>query len=325
MVETKQKKERVLGIFYRLIQGEHVTLKNLSQEYEVSVKSISRDMNEIKNFLADHRDVTKNMELKYSHEWKAYQMEGNNCLLSGELLFVMKILSGVRAIDKIALLDLFDKLERFTVKEDREMLEQLSAKEIYHYQGVSHFCDDLINLIWKITNCIYKQKEITISYHKMDGSRIERRVQPLSIIFSEFYFYLIAGSSGENEDTPHYYRIDRITQLTEHRDTFHIEYADRFDEGELRKKIQYMFPGKSRKIIFEFTGPSVQAILDRLQTAKIIGKKDDKYLIEAETYGTGIKMFLLSQGQWVKVLKPESFAEEITREIETMYKNYIGD
>ncbi len=307
-----------------MMQGESVNPKKLSQEYGVSVKSISRDMNEIRNFLADNRDIVKNMELKYSRDLKTYRIENNNCLLPREFLLIMKILTGVRAIDQIELLGLFEKMKNFTEKEDREVLENLTAKEMYHYQGVYHFCTDLTGLIWKITHCIYRQNEITIVYNKMDGSQIERRIRPLSIMFSEYYFYLIAAFC-ETENAPHYYRIDRIIRMIRHRDTFQLEYSARFDEGELRKKIQYMIPGESRKITFEFTGPSVQAVLDRLQTAKIIAKEGKKYLIEADIYGDGIKMFLLSQGHWVKVLKPEYYAEEIAREIELMYKNYRND
>lgn len=315
------KKERILGIFYRMLQGESVNLRSLSQEYGVSVKSISRDINEIKNFLADNRDIVKNMQLKYLRDLKTYRIENGNCLLPREFLLIMKILTGVRAVDKIELLDLFEKMKNFTEKEDRDILEYLTAKEMYHYQGVHHFCSDLTDLIWKITHCIFKRNEITILYNKMDGSQIERRLRPLSIMFSEYYFYLIAASC-EDDSSPHYYRIDRIIQMVKHRENFRMEYLDRFDEGELRKKIQYMIPGASQKITFEFTGPSVQAVLDRLQTAKIISKEGKKYVIEAEIYGEGIKMFLLSQGHWVKVIKPERYAEEMAREIEMMYENY---
>lgn len=321
MAENGLKKERILGIFYRLMQGERVDVKSLSQEYGVSYKSISRDIGEIRIFLADNRDIVKNMELKYSRDLKTYRIDNHNRLSPKELLLIIKILTGVRAVDKVELLDLFHKMKNFTERDDRNILEYICAKEMYHYQGVSHFCTNFTDLIWKITHCIFRQNEITIVYSKMDGSQIERRVRPLSIMFSEFYFYLIAVSC-DDEGSPHYYRIDRISRMVKHRENFQLTYSNRFDEGELRKKIQYMFPGESQKITFEFTGPSVQAVLDRLQTAKIIAKEGKKYLIEAEIYGDGIKMFLLSQGHWVRVLKPERYVEEITREIKMMYRNY---
>ena len=48
------------------------------------------------------------------------------------------------------------------------------------------------------------------------------------------------------------------------------------------------------KIKFEFTGISVEAILDRLHTAKVIERDEDKYVIEAEVYGKLVIMWLLS-------------------------------
>ena len=89
------------------------------------------------------------------------------------------------------------------------------------------------------------------------------------------------------------------------------EHVPGFDEGELRKRNQFMFYGKLRRIRFWYTGPSLQAILDRLPTAKIVEREQGNYLLEAEVYGDGIKMFLLSQGAWVKVVAPEEFAREM--------------
>ena len=47
-----------------------------------------------------------------------------------------------------------------------------------------------------------------------------------------------------------------------------------------------------------------------------------KYLLEAEVYGDGIKMWLLSQGGWVKVISPQDFVQEMKDEIERMRKHY---
>ena len=48
----------------------------------------------------------------------------------------------------------------------------------------------------------------------------------------------------------------------------------------------------------------------------------NKTIIEAVTYGEGIKMYLLSQGSWVKVISPPEFVEEMKREIEKMKEGY---
>lgn len=147
MAENGLKKERILAIFYRFMQGENISLKKLAQEYNVSVKSISRDINEIKIFLTNNRDIVRNMEIKYSNSLKTYNLEQNYCILPKELLLIMKILIGTRAVDKIKLSELMSKLKKFTIHDDKEMIEQLIAKEMYHYQGIKHSCESLMDLI----------------------------------------------------------------------------------------------------------------------------------------------------------------------------------
>ena len=163
----------------------------------------------------------------------------------------------------------------------------------------------------------------------MDRHWVTHRILPASVLFSDYYFYLIAFPCDNPTDTdhqadtdkPHYFRIDRIKQITVHRNTH--EETLTFDEGLLRKRSLFMWPGKLRTIRFTFCGPSVQAVLDKLPTARIIERLgENRYLIEAEVYGDGIKMWLLSQGSWVKVLAPAELVEEMRRETRKMMEEY---
>lgn len=84
-----------------------------------------------------------------------------------------------------------------------------------------------------------------------------------------------------------------------------------------------MFPGETVKIRFDFSGLSLQAILDRLPTAKVVERNGNTSIIEAEVnHGHGIIMFLLSQGSWVKVLSPQSLVDEMKEAISKMQDYY---
>lgn len=166
--------------------------------------------------------------------------------------------------------------------------------------------------MWNIGQAIQQKKYIEIEYQGVRGSSVKKRkLKPLAIMFSEYYFYLTAFIEDErvrenfnviNDSYPTIYRIDRIQSLKVMEEKFHIPYSDRFEEGEFRKRIQFMYGGKLRKVRFEYSGFSVEAILDRLPTAKIISESDGKYLIQAEVFGDGIDMWLRSQGDMVKIL-----------------------
>lgn len=74
---------------------------------------------------------------------------------------------------------------------------------------------------------------------------------------------------------------------------------ERFEEGEFRKRIQFMYGGRLRKVRFKYSGESVEAVLDRLPTARVLGEEDGIYLVEAEVFGKGIDMWVRSQGELI--------------------------
>ena len=49
-----------------------------------------------------------------------------------------------------------------------------------------------------------------------------------------------------------------------------------------------------------YTGPSLEAVLDRLPTAQVLSEDANGWLISAEVFGKGIEMWLRSQGEWVE-------------------------
>lgn len=321
MENTKQ--YRVLEIFFRGLRGEDLSVQGLANEYEVSTKSITRSINELKDFLADHRELVGNTELQYSYSDKCYRLYMDEFLTNKELFALVEVMIGARAFSKMELLTLIDKLKKFTTPEDRPKLNELIRKELYHYPEVSHDCESVQDNLWKIVNCITERKEISIEYYRMDRKWVTHRLRPATVMFADYYFYLIAFVTEGKTEKPYYFRIDRIKQITIHRKTFATMDTPAFDEGLLRKRSLFMWPGGLRTIRFEFNGPSVQAVLDKLPTAKIIERMGGrKYLIEAETYGDGIKMWLLSQGAWVKAVSPPEFVELMKNEVQKMTELY---
>jgi hypothetical protein len=142
-----------------------------------------------------------------------------------------------------------------------------------------------------------------------DKEVVKRKLKPVAIMFSEYYFYLTAFIDDENvregfdvinDSFPTIYRIDRIKSLSVLDERFYIPYSSRFEEGEFRKRIQFMYGGKLQKVKFKYLGNDVDAILDRLPTAKILNEDEGVYTISAEVFGKGIDMWVRSQGEAIK-------------------------
>ncbi len=315
------KQTRLLEIFYRCLKGEELSVKNLALEYKVSTKTISRDFNDLKAFLADKRELVGNIELVYSAQTKCYHLHMDDFLTNKELFSLLEVIIASRAFSKEELLTMVGKIEKFTTDNERPKLKQLIRKELYHYSEVKHDCSSVQDMLWKLADCITEKKEITIEYFRIDRAWKTHRIRPVSVMFADHYFYLIAFLTKE-PTRPTYFRIDRIKSIVEHRRRFTVDEVEEFDEGLLRERSLFMWPGKLRTIQFEYSGPSVQAVLDKVPTAKIIERQDGKYVVEAEVYGDGIKMWILSQGEWVKVVAPEEFVDEVKAEIVKMLNLY---
>ena len=71
---------------------------------------------------------------------------------------------------------------------------------------------------------------------------------------------------------------------------FHVPYKDRFQEGEFRKCIQFMYGGEIQKDKFKYSGTDINAVLDRLPTAKMLDEVDGAYTVSTEVFGKGIDM-----------------------------------
>ena len=105
---------------------------------------------------------------------------------------------------------------------------------------------------------------------------------------------------------------------------FRVPENDRFEEGEFRKRVQFMQTGKLLHIELRFWGTSLEAMLDRLPTARVLREDERGTVLTATVYGRGIKMWLLSQAQYLEVLGPMDFRKEMEETIEQMLVLYRG-
>lgn len=304
-----EKSSRVLYLYTRLLHGQILNKERLADQFGVNEKSIQRDLETVRDFLDRERmESGYGSQLIYDFRERGYRLDRDEKLnLSNEeTLAISKILLASRAFTKAEMTSILDRLIKNCVPlENRKLINGLLENEKYHYVELQHhqiFLDKLMPLGKAIREC----RLVQIKYGKLkEKDIVERRLEPLAILFSEYYFYLVAfidrdhgkKTSEETGDSfPAIYRIDRMKELVVLEEHFRIPYADRFEEGEFRKRIQFMYGGKLRKIRFRYQGNSVEAVLDRLPTAKIIREEEGTYEIEAEVYGQGVDMWVRSQG-----------------------------
>lgn len=309
------KTARILNLYTKLINGYTVNKAEEAQRSGVNERSIQRDIDDIRNFL-ENEAVNSGFinSIIYDRMEKGYRLEQvyRMKLSNSEVLAVCKILLESRAFTKKEMKSMLDRLISCCVpKSNQKLVADLISNEEFHYVEPRHkkvFTDTLWEIGQAIRNCRYIEMEYLRS---MDKKTVKRKVKPVAIMFSEFYFYLTAFIDDEevqknfdviNDSFPTIYRVDRIKKLTVLNEKFHIPYSSRFEEGEFRKRVQFMYGGKLQKIKFKYSGVDVDTVLDRLPTAKILDEDNGEYTISAEVFGKGIEMWIRSQGDMVSLL-----------------------
>lgn len=318
MNELRIAKDRLLRMCARLTEGEVLYKRKEAEEYGCSLRSIQRDIDDLRAFFSDCNATNgTNQELVYDRELNGYRLEPpiRTLLTDEETYAVIKILLESRALTKKELKPILKKLVDCCVpREQQKQISRLVANETYHYVE-PHHKKPVLHTMWVLSAAVKDQLFVEFAYTNKYSEPITRRVKPVGILFSEFYFYLIAFiDSGESEEFnktvkdyayPAVYRIDRIQRLKITDEHFPVLYESRFEEGEFRKRIQFMWPGKLQKVKFYVQEANLEAALDRLPTAKIIKQDEKGYLVAAEVYGEGIDIWIRSQGEWIEVISKE--------------------
>lgn len=305
-----KKVERIINLYNRLVEGEVLNKADEAARFEVNERSIQRDLEDIRAYFAN--DPESNRELIYDRTQKGYVLVQNQkkSLTNSEILTVCKILLESRSLTKEEMYPIIDKLLQCCVPYGNyKKVADLIGNEKFHYLE-PHHGKKFVDTMWDIGSAVNEHRLMRIRYQKLkEPEKVMRMIQPVGIMFSEYYFYLCAYmcASEETPDVPKrpfptIYRLDRIAEyeiLDEH---FHVPYADRFEEGEFRKRIQFMFGGELRRIKFIYKGLSVEAVLDRFPTAEIVEHNEKGWLIKAEVYGDGVDIWLKGQGDLIEII-----------------------
>lgn len=335
-MKKESKNYRILNIYIRLCEGRILNKKEEAERFGVDERSIQRDIDDIRAFLNDRyvTDRGDTRTIAYDRAKRGFVMRGAeaSAMTNSEILAVSKILLESRAFTKKELKAILDKLVEGCVPlKNMKLVSELIANEKYHYVELNHK-EYIQDKLWDIGSDIQERNLVEIRYARANAPResIKRVIEPVAILFSEYYFYLNAfivekeksGRYTHKYSYPAIFRIDRIKDYKYMGEKFKVSYANRFEEGEFRKRIQFMYAGKLMRIRLKYYGDNPEPILDRLPTARVVEEYEHESVIEAEVYGKGCVMWMLSQGSNVELLRPESLREEMKRTILRMLERY---
>ena len=314
-----EKVRRILSIYERLNKGESIIKSKEARRFNVDPKSIQRDIDDLRNYFEE-----SNNNIIYDRKLRSYRISkkiGYN-FADRDIYVLSKILLESRAFTKMEMDRILEILH--ALSEDKNKIEKMISNDRFNYTPPKHN-RNIIDFIWDVNYSIRMHREVKVKYRRQDNSVREYNIRPLGLVFNEYYFYVIGEIVGKESNYSIVFRVDRFEEykITE---TKFIPYEGKLKEGEFSKRIQFMYTGELISIQFKFWGDSLEAVLDRLPTAKVIEEFYDNgkkvVLIKAEVYGEGVKRWILSQKEYLEVVRPESYRNDIKETIRKMYELY---
>ena len=228
--DIRQKAHRIVSLFSRFICGETIRKVTEAKRFNVTEKTIQRDIDTIREYFTSECNAGENREIRWSPSLKGYTLlnRGNACLEKDDVLVIAKLLLESRAFCKLEMDELLEKLLLQVPISERSYIQEAVRNEKFHYVPVKHG-KKLIPNLWTLSKAVKEQFRVNLCYRKEnDGQDIMRIVEPQGIVFSEYYFYLVACICDSNYEFPAIYRIDRIQKMVVLPEHFSVSYCKRF-------------------------------------------------------------------------------------------------
>ena len=298
-----QVNNRLFEIIYILMQKRKVTAKELAERFEVSNRTIYRDIEilsraKIPIYAIKGKDGGIGLLDEYVLNKTILSEEEQN-----QILFALQGMTNVRGQDEK---DILQKLSTLFNKKVNDWI-----KVDFSNWGKE---DTQVEKFEKIKTAILSKSQIEFTYYNSDGNKSKRIVEPLQIWFKDKSWYLISYCTLKED-----YRIFKIARIKE------IQILQKHFERELpkeNKEEKYKF--KNISLELEISKEMAYRVYDEFEDTEIKKKEDGNFIVNVEypendwVYG-----YILSFGEYAKVLEPQYAKTIIKNKLQKILNNYL--
>ena len=300
--EEKMKINRLFEIVYLLLERKNVTAKELAEKFEVSVRTIYRDVEILSSaHIPIYASKGKGGGISLLEDFVL-----NKTLLSEEEQ--TQILFALQGMEKIGLQNgqaFLDKMSGFFQKSKTNWIEV----DLSNWGNM----DGKNQSFALVKEAILARKVLQFVYFNSNGEEKMRTAEPLQIYFKDKAWYLKAFARDRQD-----YRFFKIARMRE------IEILEENFERELPQTIQRESAFKTVKLVLEISRKMAYRVYDEFEQEAITKKANGDFLVRVEfpenewVYG-----YILSFGEYVKVISPEYVRTEIRRKLKRNLRNYL--
>ncbi len=295
-----QVNNRLFEILYILLQKKKVTAKELAEKFEVSTRTIYRDiealsMANIPVYMSKGKDGGIGVLEEYVLNKSILSEEEQN-----QILYALQ------------------SLEKMNGQTEKDVLEKMSVifnKKVNDWIKIdfSDWSPTKENSFQIIKSAILNKQLIEFTYYNSSSEKTLRIVEPLQIWFKDKSWYLISYCRLKKD-----YRFFKLTRIKE------IKLLEEHFEREIPKQNEEEKNLKNILLELEISKEMAFRVYDEFDTNQITKKADGNFIVKADfPENDWVYSFILSFGEYVKVLSPE-YAKNIVKEkLQKTLENYL--
>ncbi len=298
-----QVNNRLFEIVYILMQKKKVTAKELADRFEVSTRTIYRDIETLSRaHIPIYASKGKDGGIELLDEYVL-----NKTILSEEEQ--NQILFALQGMKKMAKQDEKDILGKLSTLFNKEINDWIKI-------DFSNWSKDNMqeNRFEVIKSAILNKQLIEFTYYNSYGEKSKRTVEPLQIWFKDKAWYLISYCKNKED-----YRVFKIARIKEMK-----ILEEHFERELLKEQKEERYNFKSILLELEISKDMAYRIYDEFENEEITKKEDGNFIIKVEyPENEWIYGYILSFGEYAKVLNPD-YAKTIIREkLQKTLNNYL--
>lgn len=299
------KLDRLVGILSILLQKEQVTAPQLAEKFEVSIRTILRDLDALSR--AGIPIVTRQGSGGGISILEGYKLD-RTVLTSREM---QDILAGLRSLDSV------NDTNRYQC-----LMEKLSAGSSDWLEGSASVLIDLSSWdkksltpkIEQIRRAIEARYELSFHYYGPKGES-ERQIEPYYLLFRWSSWY-VWGWCCQRQDW-RLFKLNRMDSLTETGRSFvkrAVPYPDLSSER--------IFPGGIH-VRARFETECKWRLMEEFGAECFTEEPDGRLLFEWDyTNADNLMSWMLTFGPKAELLEPVSLRERLKTELEKMLRRY---
>ena len=296
------KDNRLFRILYYILEKEKVTANELADKFEVSVRTIYRDIDSISSVgVPIFTTQGKGGGIKIDNEY----ILNKSLFDANEKEQIIAALQGLEKTNKVYKSELITKLSAlFKIKNSNWIEIDFTS------WGSNNTYQDLFNTL-KIA--IINKNIISFSYNSSKGEKINRRVKPIRLLFKEQDWYLYAFCLLRNDFR--YFKLSRIKDL----EVLAINYEDNFENEVLKKELKYE---NIVNIKLKFNKSVAFRVYDEFKAIEE-DEKGNLYVEIKIPNNYKLYNYIFSFGSNVEILEPKEIRNQFKNMINKIAKKYI--